>query len=170
MRYLVLGMIVLFALGDGCAPSPGVGVQDLRAGRRPRPRRDDQSPDPRSNRFGRLALHGVRPTRAARSAYARSPAIRRSPRARRLFHGDRRCDGAKDETASVGYLRLVPLLPPRPSDARAAADALACPDADGRPRRAERPASSGAAPRSTAPPRAGAVRRPSAAPRAPAPQ
>ncbi len=29
MRYFVLGMVVLFALGDGCSPSPGVvGVQD----------------------------------------------------------------------------------------------------------------------------------------------
>lgn len=29
MRYAVLGMILLFALGDGCSPSPGVvGVQD----------------------------------------------------------------------------------------------------------------------------------------------
>jgi hypothetical protein len=29
MRYAVLGMILLFAMGDGCSPSPGiVGVQD----------------------------------------------------------------------------------------------------------------------------------------------
>src|SRR5262249_7469444 len=29
MRYVVLGMIFLFALGDGCSPTPGVvGVQD----------------------------------------------------------------------------------------------------------------------------------------------
>ncbi|MBV8654951.1 MAG: hypothetical protein JO160_02830, partial [Candidatus Eremiobacteraeota bacterium] len=29
MRYAVLGMLLLFALGDGCSPTPGVvGVQD----------------------------------------------------------------------------------------------------------------------------------------------
>ena len=106
----------------------------LRAGRRPRPRRDDESPDPRSNRFGRLALHGV--GRRARRVRADARAGRRSDgdRARSgLFHGRRRRDGAE---RSVRIGRIPPARAPRsrrrPSDARAAADALACPDADGR--------------------------------------
>ncbi len=146
MRYFVLGMIVLFALGDGCSASPGVvGVQDYGqvVGR---------VLDAMTNRPIPAAIVSVgslyTASADARGAFvlARVPAGDQTVTAR--APGYSTADGdvtvLKDKYASVGYLRLVPLVhaagqatlapPPTPSPAptpTAEASASASPNASG---------------------------------------
>ena len=61
MRYAVLGMLLLFALGDGCSPPPNVvGVQDYGQVTGRVLDAMTNRPIPNALRFGRLALHGAR--------------------------------------------------------------------------------------------------------------
>lgn len=129
MRYLVLGMIVLFALGDACAPSPGVvGVQDYG-------RVVGRVLDAMTNRPIPAAIVSVGSLYTA-SADARGafelthvPAGDQTVTARAPGYSTAGGDVTvlKDRSASVGYLRLVPLVhaagqatlapPPTPSPA-----------------------------------------------------
>lgn len=112
MRYFVLGMMLLFSLGDGCSPSPGVvGVQDYGqvVGR---------VLDAMTNRPIPAAIVSVG------SLYTASADARGAFRLVRVPAGDQTvtarapgystADGDvtvfKDKAASVGYLRLVPLV------------------------------------------------------------
>lgn len=125
MRYFVLGMIVLFALGDGCSPTPGVvGVQDYG-------RVTGRVLDAMTNRpiSGALVSVGSLYTSSADARgeflLARVPAGDQTVTAR--APGYSTADGdvtvLKDRTGSVGYIRLVPLvhatgqatLPPPPT-------------------------------------------------------
>jgi len=112
MRYFVLGMIVLFALGDGCSPQAGVvGVQDygLVTGR---------VLDAMTNRPipGALVSVGSLYTTAAdaRGAFVltKVPAGDQTVTARAPGYGTAGGDVTvlKDRTESVGYVRLVPLV------------------------------------------------------------
>jgi|SRR5581483_9757193 len=112
MRYFVLGMVVLFALGDGCSPAPGVvGVQDYGqvVGR---------VLDAMTNRPIPAAIVSVG------SLYTTSADARGEFLLPRVPAGDQtvtaRAPGyapaggdvtvVKDRTESVGYVRLVPLV------------------------------------------------------------
>lgn len=112
MRYLVLGMIVLFSLGDGCSPQAGVvGVQDygLVTGR---------VLDAMTNRPipGALVSVGSLYTAAAdaRGAFllTKVPAGDQTVTARAPGYSTAGGDVTvlKDRTESVGYVRLVPLV------------------------------------------------------------
>ncbi|MGA8535088.1 MAG: carboxypeptidase regulatory-like domain-containing protein, partial [Candidatus Tumulicola sp.] len=114
MRYFVLGMIVLFALGDGCSAPPGVvGVQDYG-------QVTGRVLDAMTNRPIPGALVSVG------SLYTSSADARGAFLLERVAAGDQtviaRAPGyataqgdvtiLKDHTVSVGYLRLVPLVHP----------------------------------------------------------
>jgi len=114
MRYLVLGMIVLFALGDGCSPAPGVvGVQDYG-------QVTGRVLDAMTNRpiSGALVSVGSLYTTSAdaRGAFVleKVPAGDQTVTARAPGYSTAGGDVTilKDHTASVGYLRLVPLVHP----------------------------------------------------------
>jgi hypothetical protein len=114
MRYLVLGMIILFALGDGCTPTPGVvGVQDYGQA-------TGRVLDAMTNRPipGALVSVGSLYTTSAdaRGAFVleRVPAGDQTVTARAPGYTTAGGDVTvlKDHTASVGYIRLVPLVHP----------------------------------------------------------
>ena len=112
MRYFVLGMVVLFALGDGCSPSPGVvGVQDYGqvVGR---------VLDAMTNRPIPAAIVSVgslyTTSADARGAFVltRVPAGDQTVTARAPGYAPAGGDVTvlKDRSESVGYVRLVPLV------------------------------------------------------------
>ncbi len=114
MRYLVLGMIVLFSLGDGCsAPAGVVGVQDYG-------QVTGRVLDAMTNRPIPAALVSVGSLYAssadARGAFVleRVPAGDQTVTARAPGYATAQGDLTviKDRTESVGYLRLVPLVHP----------------------------------------------------------
>lgn len=112
MRYFVLGMIVLFSLGDGCSPAPGVvGVQDYGqvVGR---------VLDAMTNRPIPAAIVSVgslyTTSADARGAFVleRVPVGDQTVTARAPGYAPAGGDVTvlKDRSESVGYVRLVPLV------------------------------------------------------------
>jgi hypothetical protein len=112
MRYLVLGMIVLFSLGDGCSPASGVvGVQDYG-------QVTGRVLDAMTNRPIPSSIVSVGSLFAAsadsRGAFVltRVPAGDQTVTARAPGYSTAGGDVTvlKDRTVSVGYVRLVPLV------------------------------------------------------------
>ncbi len=113
MRYAVLGMILLFALGDGCSPAANVvGVQDFGsvAGR---------VLDAMTNRPIPNALVSVGSLYTARADVKggftlRAVAGDQTVTARAAGYDTATADTTipKDDTVSIGYIRLVPQIHP----------------------------------------------------------
>ncbi len=114
MRYAVLGMLLLFALGDGCSPPPNVvGVQDYGSvtGRvldamtnRPIP---NALVSVGSLYAGHADVNGaftLRTVAGDQTVTARAPGYATSTADTTIN---------KDATVSVGYIRLVPLAAPQ---------------------------------------------------------
>ena len=114
MRYAVMGMLLLFALGDGCSPPPNVvGVQDYGrvAGR---------VLDAMTNRPIPNALLSVGSLYTARADVnggfiLRTVAGDQTVTARAAGYTTATADTTitKDTTVSIGYIRLVPLSAPQ---------------------------------------------------------
>jgi hypothetical protein len=115
MRYAVLGMILLFALGDGCSPPPGVvGVQEYG-------RVTGRVLDAMTNRPIPGALLSVGSLYTAQADATGAFTIRSVPEGDQTVTA--RAPGyqtatapvtvTKDATVSVGYVRLVPLIHPQ---------------------------------------------------------
>lgn len=114
MRYAVLGMLLLFALGDGCSPTPNVvGVQDYG-------QVTGRVLDAMTNRPIPNALVSVgslyTTTADANGAFTltRVPIGDQTVTARAPGYDFATGDTTviKDQTASVGYVRLVPSVRP----------------------------------------------------------
>lgn len=110
MRYAVLGMLLLFALGDGCSPPPNVvGVQDF--GRVTGRVLDAMTNRPIPNAL--LSVGSIYTTRAdARGAFTlRTVTGDQTVTARAPGYGTATADTTitKDSVVSIGYIRLVPL-------------------------------------------------------------
>jgi hypothetical protein len=113
MRHAILGMIVLFGLGDACSPSPNVvGVQDFGrvAGR---------VLDAMTNRpipSALLSVGSIYTTRADVNGgfVLRAVAGDQTVTARAPGYSTATADTTirKDATVSIGYIRLVPLVYP----------------------------------------------------------
>ncbi|HLX26404.1 MAG TPA: carboxypeptidase regulatory-like domain-containing protein [Candidatus Cybelea sp.] len=114
MRYAVLGMLLLFALGDGCSPTPGVvGVQDY--GQVTGRVLDAMTNRPIPNALvsvGSLYTGATDPTGAF--TLGKVPAGDQTVTARAPGYNTVTAPAtvAKDQTASVGYMRLVPTIVP----------------------------------------------------------
>ncbi len=114
MRYLVLGMLVLFALGDACSPSPGVvGVQDY--GQVTGRVLDAMTNDPIPNAL--VAVGSLYTTNAdPRGGFTlqRVPIGDQTVVARAPGYTTASADVTvkKDRGVSVGYIRLVPTIHP----------------------------------------------------------
>jgi hypothetical protein len=114
MRYAVLGMLLLFALGDGCsAPANVVGVQDFG-------RVTGRVLDAMTNRPIANALLSVGSLYTARADVngafiLRAVAGDQTVTARAPGYGTVTADTTitKDSTVSIGYMRLVPLTAPQ---------------------------------------------------------
>lgn len=114
MRYAVLGMLLLFALGDGCSPAPNVvGVQDYGSV-------TGRVLDAMTNRPIPNALVSVGSLYASRAdvngAFTlRTVAGDQTVTARAAGYSTASADTTinKDETVSIGYIRLVPLTAPQ---------------------------------------------------------
>jgi Carboxypeptidase regulatory-like domain len=113
MRYAVLGMLLLFALGDGCSPPPNVvGVQDYGhvVGRV----LDAMTNRPIPNAL--LSVGSLYTTRAdVKGGFAlRAVAGDQTVTARAAGYSTTTADTTipKDGTVSIGYIRLVPLTYP----------------------------------------------------------
>ena len=114
MRYAVLGMLLLFALGDGCSPPPNVvGVQDY--GRVTGRVLDAMTNRPIPNALvsvgslytGRADVNGafmLRTVAGDQTVTARAPGYSTATADTTIN---------KDETVSVEYIRLVPLTAPQ---------------------------------------------------------
>lgn len=153
MRYAVLGMLLLFALGDGCsAPANVVGVQDF--GHVTGRVLDAMTNRPIANAL--LSVGSLYTARAdANGAFLlRAVAGDQTVTARAAGFTTSTADTTihKDATVSIGYIRLVPLSAP-------AGQPTLMPPATPSPRPSETPAASPAA--SAAP---GATPIPSASP------
>lgn len=114
MRYAVLGMILLFALGDGCSPAAGVvGVQDYG-------QVTGRVLDAMTNRPIPNALVSVGSLYASAAdatgvfTLGRVPAGDQTVTARSPGYTTAGSDVTvnKDKTVSIGYIRLVPLIHP----------------------------------------------------------
>ena len=114
MRYAVLGMILLFSLGDGCSPTPNVvGVQDYG-------QVTGRVLDAMTNNPIPAAIVSVgslyTTTADARGAFTldRVPVGDQTVTARAPGYGTATGDVTvkKDAGESVGYLRLVPIIHP----------------------------------------------------------
>jgi hypothetical protein len=113
MRYAVLGMIVLFALGDACSPPPNVvGVQDF--GRVAGRVLDAMTNRPIPNAL--LSVGSLYTTRADVNGgfVLRAVAGDQTVTARAAGYSTATADTTipKDATVSIGYIRLVPLAHP----------------------------------------------------------
>jgi hypothetical protein len=113
MRYAVLGMIVLFALGDSCSPPPNVvGVQDF--GRVAGRVLDAMTNRPIPNAL--LSVGSLYTTRADVNGgfVLRAVAGDQTVTARAAGYSTATADTTipKDATVSIGYIRLVPLAHP----------------------------------------------------------
>ncbi len=114
MRYAVLGMLLLFALGDGCSPPPNVvGVQDFGSV-------TGRVLDAMTNRPIANALVSVGSLYASRAdvngAFTlRTVAGDQTVTARAPGYLTSTADTTinKDATVSIGYIRLVPLTAPQ---------------------------------------------------------
>ncbi len=113
MRYAILGMLILFALGDGCTPQPNVvGVQDFGqvAGRV----LDAMTNRPIPNAL--LSVGSLYTTRADATGAFRLRAVAgdQTVTARAAGYTTASADTTipKDSTVSIGYIRLVPLSYP----------------------------------------------------------
>jgi Carboxypeptidase regulatory-like domain len=140
MRYAILGMLLLFALGDGCSPPPNiVGVQDF--GRVTGRVLDAMTNRPIPNAL--LSVGSLYTTRAdVRGAFTlRAVTGDQTVTARAPGYTTATADTTitKDTVVSIGYIRLVPLVhpegqptlapPPTPSPAVSATPAAASPAA-----------------------------------------
>jgi hypothetical protein len=143
MRYAVLGMLLLFALGDGCSPTPNVvGVQDF--GRVTGRVLDAMTNRPIPNAL--VSVGSLYTTRADVNGAFNLRAVTgdQTVTARSPGYSTETADTTinKDATVSLGYIRLVPLIhpqgqptlapPPTPTPAAsptAAAGASAAPSA-----------------------------------------
>jgi Carboxypeptidase regulatory-like domain len=114
MRYFVLGALLLFSLGDGCSSSPGVvGVQDYG-------QVTGRVLDAMTNRPISAALVSVgslyTASADARGAFTltKVPAGDQTVTARAPGYTPATADITieKDKGASIGYIRLVPLIHP----------------------------------------------------------
>lgn len=114
MRHAVLGMILLFALGDSCSPSPGVvGVQDYG-------QVTGRVLDAMTNRPIANALVSVGSLYTAASDARGVFLLGKVPagdqtvtgRAPGFSTGSGDVTVLKDRTVSVGYVRLVPIIHP----------------------------------------------------------
>ncbi|HXO18149.1 MAG TPA: carboxypeptidase regulatory-like domain-containing protein [Candidatus Dormibacteraeota bacterium] len=138
MRYAVLGMLILFALGDGCSPPPNVvGVQDF--GRVAGRVLDAMTNRPIANAL--LSVGSLYTTRADATGgfILRAVAGDQTVTARAAGYSTATADTTipKDVTVSIGYIRLVPLTapagqptlqpPPTPTPRPSAAPASAAP-------------------------------------------
>jgi hypothetical protein len=129
MRYAVLGMLLLFALGDGCSPTPNVvGVQDYG-------QITGRVLDAMTNRPIPSALLSVGSLYTATAdpngafTLTRVPVGDQTVTARAPGYESATADATvlKDQAVSVGYVRLVPsvhpagqpTLPPPPTPAPA---------------------------------------------------
>jgi hypothetical protein len=113
MRYAVLGMLLLFALGDGCSPPPNVvGVQDF--GHVTGRVLDAMTNHPIPNAL--LSVGSLYTSRAdVNGAFTlRAVAGDQTVTARAAGYGTATADTTitKDTTVSIGYIRLVPLITP----------------------------------------------------------
>lgn len=114
MRFAVLGMLLLFALGDGCSPPPNVvGVQDF--GRVTGRVLDAMTNRPIPNAL--LSVGSLYTARAdANGAFTlRAVAGDQTVTARAPGYTTSTADTTigKDATVSIGYIRLVPLAVPQ---------------------------------------------------------
>jgi hypothetical protein len=114
MRYAVLGMLLLFALGDGCSPAPNVvGVQDF--GRVTGRVLDAMTNRPIPNAL--LSVGSLYTSRAdVNGAFMlRAVAGDQTVTARAAGYTTATADTTinKDATVSIGYIRLVPLTVPQ---------------------------------------------------------
>jgi hypothetical protein len=113
MRYAVMGMLLLFALGDGCSPPANVvGVQDFG-------RVTGRVLDAMTNRPIPQALLSVGSLYTARSDVngafnLRTVAGDQTITARAAGYATTSADTTvnKDATVSIGYIRLVPSIHP----------------------------------------------------------
>jgi hypothetical protein len=113
MRYAVLGMLLLFALGDGCSPPPNiVGVQDF--GHVTGRVLDAMTNRPIPNAL--LSVGSLYTTRAdVRGAFTlRAVTGDQTVTARAPGYTTATADTTitKDTVVSIGYIRLVPLVHP----------------------------------------------------------
>jgi hypothetical protein len=113
MRYAVLGMLLLFALGDGCSPPPNVvGVQDF--GHVTGRVLDAMTNHPVPNAL--LSVGSLYTARAdVNGAFMlRAVAGDQTVTARAAGYAKATADTTitKDTTVSIGYIRLVPLITP----------------------------------------------------------
>jgi hypothetical protein len=113
MRHAILGMIVLFALGDACSPPPNVvGVQDF--GRVAGRVLDAMTNRPIANAL--LSVGSLYTTRADVNGgfVLRAVAGDQTVTARAAGYSTTTADTTipKDATVSIGYIRLVPLSAP----------------------------------------------------------
>lgn len=113
MRFAVLGMLLLFALGDGCSPPPNVvGVQDF--GRVVGRVLDAMTNQPIPNAL--VSVGSLYTTRAdVRGAFQlRAVAGDQTVTARAPGYSTATADTTipKDQTVSIGYIRLVQLTAP----------------------------------------------------------
>jgi hypothetical protein len=113
MRYAVVGMLLLFALGDSCSPPPNVvGVQDF--GRVAGRVLDAMTNRPIPNAL--ISVGSIYTTRADVNGgfMLRTVAGDQTVTARAAGYSTITADTTvpKDGTVSIGYLRLVPLTYP----------------------------------------------------------
>lgn len=113
MRYAVLGVLLLFALGDACSPPPNVvGVQDF--GRVAGRVLDAMTNRPIPNAL--LSVGSLYTTRADVNGgfVLRAVAGDQTVTARAAGYSTVSADATipKDATVSIGYMRLVPLTAP----------------------------------------------------------
>jgi hypothetical protein len=163
MRYAVFGMLLLFALGDACAPSPNVvGVQDF--GRVAGRVLDAMTNRPIPNAL--LSVGSVYTTRADVNGgfMLRAVAGDQTVTARAPGYSTASADTTipKDGTVSIGYIRLVPLahpagqptlMPPATPTPQVSATPQASPAPQGSaaPQVSASPLTAGTAPASAAP-------------------
>jgi len=113
MRYAVLGMLILFALGDGCSPQAAVvGVQDYGrvVGRvldattnRPIPNALISVGSLYATNADVIGAFSLRTVAGDQTITARAPGYTTASADATI---------TKDETVSIGYIRLVPLTAP----------------------------------------------------------
>ncbi|HYL27062.1 MAG TPA: carboxypeptidase regulatory-like domain-containing protein [Candidatus Nitrosotalea sp.] len=158
MRYTVVGMLLLFALGDSCSPPPNVvGVQDF--GRVAGRVLDAMNNRPIPNAL--LSVGSLYTTRADANGgfMLRAVSGDQTVTARAAGYSTASADTTipKDGTVSIGYIRLVPLTRPAdqptiapPPTPTPAASATAAPSLSSAPSASPIPAGS-AAPSASAP-------------------
>ena len=157
MRYAVMGMLLLFALGDGCSPPANVvGVQDF--GRVAGRVLDAMTNRPIANAL--VSVGSLYTTRADVNGgfILRAVAGDQTVTARAAGYTTATSDTTitKDTTVSIGYIRLVPLTSP-------AGQPTLSPPMTPAPR-ASPSATASAAPSSSPSPAASASNAPSASP------